>query len=103
MIKLPEGYGIGTDASILMVITRLDAEPTGKSPADLAQQILGEIKTGLITYRARHSWDIYGLGAAYSMLAIAALWLALSLNSRAFRWLVKRASTSTITGRPGYT
>ena len=27
------------------------------------------------------------------MLAIAALWLALSLNSRAFRWLVKRAST----------
>ena len=93
VVKLPEGYGIGTDASILMVITNLDAEPTGKSPADLAQQILGEIKTLLITYRTRHNWDTYGLGAAYSMLAIAALWLALSLNNWAFRWLVKKVST----------
>ncbi|MGA8862298.1 MAG: mechanosensitive ion channel family protein [Gallionella sp.] len=93
VIRLPEGYGIGTDASILMVITNRDAEPTGKTPEELARQILGEIKTALITYRARHNWDTYGLGAAYSMLAIAALWLALSLNSRAFRWLVKRAST----------
>ena len=93
LIKLPEGYGIGTDASILMVITRLDAEPSGKSPADLASQILDELKTGLITYRTRHDWKIYGLEAAYSILAIFALWLALRLNNWVFRWLVKKIST----------
>jgi small-conductance mechanosensitive channel len=93
VIKLPEGYGIGTEVSILMVITRLDAEPTGKSPADLARQILDELKTQMITYRTRHDWKNYGLEAAYSILAIVALWLALRLNNWMFRWLVKKVST----------
>ncbi len=93
VIKLPEGYGIGTDDSILMVITRLDAEPSGKTPADLARQILDELKTELITYRTRHNWKTYGLEAAYSILAIVALWLALRLNNWAFKWLVNKVST----------
>jgi len=93
LIKLPEGYGIGTDVSILMVITKLDAEPTGKTPKELAGQILGEIQTALITYRTKHSWKTYGYGAAFSLLAILALWLALRLNSMAFKWLVKKVST----------
>jgi len=93
VIKLPEGYGIGTDVSILMVITKLDAEPTGKTPYGLAQQILGEIQTALITYRTKHSWKTYGIGAAYSILAMVALWLALRLNNWAFMWMVKRVST----------
>jgi small-conductance mechanosensitive channel len=93
VIKLPEGYGIGTDESILMVITRRDAEQSGKSPEALAQEILAQIKTVLITYRTKHNWKVYGFGAAYSFLAIVALWLALRLNSWAFRWLVKRVST----------
>ncbi len=93
VIKLPEGYGIGTDVSILLVITNLDAEPSGKSPADLAQQILGEIQTILITYRTKHNWQTYGWGAGFSVLSIAALWLALRLNNWAFMWLVNRVST----------
>jgi small-conductance mechanosensitive channel len=93
VIRLPEGYGIGTDVSILMVITRLDAEPYGKPPADLAGQILDALKTELITYRTRHDWKTYGLEATYSILAIAMLWLALRLNNWAFRWLVKKVST----------
>jgi small-conductance mechanosensitive channel len=93
VIKLPEGYGLGTDDSILMVITKLDAEPYGKSPADLAGQILDALKTELITYRTRHDWKTYGLEATYSILAIAMLWLALRLNNWAFRWLVKKVST----------
>jgi small-conductance mechanosensitive channel len=93
VIKLPEGYGLGTDDSILMVITKLDAEPYGKSPADLAGQILDALKTELITYRTRHDWKTYSLEATYSILAIAMLWLALRLNNWAFRWLVKKVST----------
>lgn len=93
LIQLPEGYGIGTDASILMVITKRDAEPSGKSPEALARQILGEIQTTLITYRTKHNWQTYGYGAAESFLAMVALWLALRLNNRAFRWLVKKVST----------
>jgi len=93
VIRLPEGYGIGTDVSILMVITKRDAEPSGKSPEALAQQILGEIQTSLIAYRTKHNWKTYGFGAAYSFLAIVALWLALRLNNRAFIWLVKKVST----------
>ena len=93
VIRLPEGYGIGTDVSILMVITKRDAEPSGKSPEALAQQILGEIQTSLIAYRTKHNWKTYGFGAAYSLLAIVALWLALRLNNRAFIWLVKKVST----------
>jgi len=93
VITLPEGYGIGTDVSILMVITKLDADASGKSPDDLARQILEELKTALITYRTRHTWKTYGLGAAYSFLAIVALWLALRMNNWAFLWLVKKVST----------
>ncbi len=93
VIKLPEGYGIGTDESILMVITKRDAEQSGKSPDALAQQILDQIKTVLITYRTKHTWKVYGFGAAYSFLSILALWLALRLNNWAFRWLVKNVST----------
>ena len=93
VIRLPEGYGVGTDDSILMVITKLDAEPTGKSPEELARQILGELQTALITYRTRHNWKTYGMGAAYSFLSIVALWLALRLNNWAFMWLVKKVST----------
>ncbi|MEO6976041.1 MAG: mechanosensitive ion channel domain-containing protein [Gallionella sp.] len=93
VIKLPEGYGIGTDANILMVITNRDAEASGKSPEVVAQEILAQIKTVLITYRTKHNWAIYGFGAAYSFLAIVALWLALRLNGWVFRWLKKRIST----------
>jgi small-conductance mechanosensitive channel len=93
VIKLPEGYGIGTDVSILMVITRVDAEPSGKTPEELAGQILGEIQTALLTYRTKHNWKTYGFGAAYSILSMIALWLALRLNNWAFIWLVKKVST----------
>jgi small-conductance mechanosensitive channel len=93
VIKLPEGYGIGTDVSILMVITKLDAEPSGKSPEELAQQILGGIQTALTTYRTKHNWKTYGFGAAESILAMVALWLALRLNKWAFVWLGKKVST----------
>ena len=92
VIKLPEGYGIGTDDSILLVITKLDAEPSGKTPEELAQQILGEIQTALIAYRTRHSLRTYGIGAAYSILAIIGLWLALYLNNKAYGWLKKKSS-----------
>jgi small-conductance mechanosensitive channel len=93
VIKLPEGYGVGTDDSILMVITKLDAEPSGKTPEELAQQILGEIQTALITYRTKHNWKTYGFGAVYSILSMIALWLALRLNNWSFRWLVRQVST----------
>lgn len=93
VIKLPEGYGIGTDTSILVVITKRDAEPSGKSPEALARQILGEIQTSLMTYRTKHNWKTYGYGAMESFLAMLALWLALRLNNRAFMWLVKKVST----------
>jgi len=92
VITLPEGYGVGTDDSILMVITKPDAQPYGKSPEELARQILGELKTALVTYRTRHTWKTYGFGAAYSFLAIIALWLALRVNNRGFIWLVKKVS-----------
>jgi small-conductance mechanosensitive channel len=93
VIRLPEGYGVGTDTSILMVITKRDAEPSGKSPEALARKILGEIQTSLITYRTQHNWKTYGYGAAESFFAMVALWLALRLNNRAFIWLVKKVST----------
>ncbi len=92
IIKLPEGFGIGTDASILMVITERDAEKTGKSAVDLTQETLGHIQNALETYHIHHNWKTYGVGAALTIFSIIILWQALHWNNRAFAWLTNKAS-----------
>lgn len=92
VIKLPEGAGIGNDASILLVITKRDAEPSGKPPAELANEILTNIQTALITYRTKKDWKTYGLGATYSFLSIILLWLVLHLNKLGFVWLTRKTT-----------
>ncbi len=92
IIKLPEGFGIGTDESILMVITPRDAENTGKSADELTQQTLAHIQAALENYRTHHHWKTYGLGAALTLLSMLVLWQALHWNNRAFAWLKDKAS-----------
>jgi small-conductance mechanosensitive channel len=93
VITLPEGIGIGDGQSTLMVVTEQDAGKSGKSATDLASEILGRIQAAVVTYRTEHSWNIYGLAAAFSLLSIIGLWQALYWNKRAFAWLVRRTST----------
>lgn len=87
VILLPEGSGIGNDDSMLMIITDRDAETSGKTATVLAKEILGRIQTAVSDYRTQHSWKTYGLGAAFTILSIIGLWLALHLNNKAFAWL----------------
>ena len=92
VIETPDGSGIGDTDNMLMVVTRRDAENTGKTTAVLANEILGRIQTAVEAYRTRHTWETYGLAAAYSVLAIIGLWLALYGNRWLFSWLMKKAS-----------
>jgi small-conductance mechanosensitive channel len=94
VIKLPEGYGIGNDESILMVITKRDAQQTGSKPDELANDILIRIQAVIAEYRSRHSWKTYGLAAAFTLLSIIGLWQALYWNSRAFAWLTRKAAST---------
>lgn len=93
VIELPEGLGIGNDASLLMVIVSSDAEKTGKAPAVLAKEVLERIQAAVGEYRTKHSWKTYGFGAGFTVLAIIGLWFVLHWNNRVFAWLaVKEGS-----------
>lgn len=92
LITLPEGLGIGTDDSVLVVITERDAEAAGKTAALLAQEVLKRIQLAVDAYRTRNSWKTYGLGVALTIFSIIGLWQALHWNNRAFAWLSARAS-----------
>jgi len=91
-IKLQEGLGIGTDDSMLMVLTSQDAAIFGKTTEEFAKDILAKLQTILGTYRSRHTLETYGAGAAYSILAIVGLWFALYLNNKAYGWLKNKSS-----------
>jgi small-conductance mechanosensitive channel len=91
--KLKEGAAITEGENTLMIITQQDASYLGESPEDIAKEMVVRIQSSVIQYRTRHSWQVYGLGATYSLLAIIGLWLALFWNNRAFIWLKFKAST----------
>jgi len=90
LFSIPEGIGIGDDHATLMVVTTNDAVVAGQTSASLASEILSRIQESVNAYRTAHALETYGLGAAYSLLAIIGLWLALYWNKRAFAWLVRR-------------
>lgn len=92
VIRLKEGMGIGNDDVILMVITEADAKESGKTSSDLANEILGNIQISVSSYRTKHNWKIYGLGAAFSILSIVGLWQALFWNNRTYTWLKHKVS-----------
>ena len=89
IVTLPEGLGIGLENRILLVISDRDAENSGMASSELADKVLARIRVAVDAYRTRHTWQIYGIGAAYSLLAIIALWLALHGIRWIFIWLTK--------------
>ena len=93
IIKLPEGLGLGNDDRTLMVLTHQDAEVSGKKPNAFAKEILERIQLTVDNYREKHNWQIYGMGAAFSILSIIALWQAIHWNNRAFKWLTRKVSS----------
>ena len=95
-LKVVEGVGgaaIGTEESVLLVITEQDAKLEHKTALELALDVLGKLQTAVDDYRTKHTWKTYALGAAFSLLSIIGLWQALHWNARAFQWLSSKALT----------
>ena len=95
-LKVVEGIGgaaIGTEESVLLVITEQDANLEHKTALELALDVLGKLQTAVDDYRTKHTWKTYALGAAFSLLSIIGLWQALHWNARAFKWLTSKALT----------
>jgi len=90
VFNVKEGVAIGDSKNTLMIITEQDAASSGKPAAELAKEILDRIQTGIVQYRNNHSWKVYGLGAALTLIAMIGLWQALFWNNRAFTWLKRR-------------
>ncbi|MGC2164976.1 MAG: mechanosensitive ion channel domain-containing protein [Gallionella sp.] len=88
----PEGYAIGNDAIVLMLITAADVAQSGTSTLYFANQTLKLVQAAIADYRDRNNWRTYGLGAALTIFSIIALWLALRWNNRAHIWLTRRVS-----------
>lgn len=87
------GVGIGTDENLLMLVTDRDAEKLGKQPQVVASEILGRIQSSVDSYRSRHSWRTYGLGAALTILTIIGFRLALRWLNKAFNWLLEKVGS----------
>lgn len=90
--SLPEGYALDNEDQTLLVLTEGDAGKSGKPVPELANEILQRIQKAVLDYRTRHTWQVYGLGATYSLLAIIGLWQALYWSRRLFVWLAKKVS-----------
>src|SRR3989339_1673161 len=85
-----EGLAIGNSEGILMLITRKDAEHYGSTVAELAQDVLKRLHNAASQYRSKHTWQIYGLGATFTLLSIIVLWQILYWNNRGLIWLNKK-------------
>ncbi|HKB58540.1 MAG TPA: mechanosensitive ion channel domain-containing protein [Gallionellaceae bacterium] len=85
-------YAIGNGRTTLIVITAEDAKSSGMKGDALASETLTNIQQAVAHYRTTHAWKTYSLALAFALLATLALWLALHLNNRAYRWLVKKTS-----------
>ena len=85
-------YAIGSGKTTLIVITAEDVKSSGMQGDALANETLSNIRQAVARYRTTHAWKTYGLALALALLATLALWLALYLNNRAYRWLVKKTS-----------
>lgn len=84
---LNESYGITHRDHILLMVTDKDAENAHSSKSALANHVLKKIKQAVDHYREQHRLKIYGLGAAYTLLSLIAMWLILHFNHKAFLWL----------------
>lgn len=90
IISSEEGWAIGNSEVILMLITGEDAENSGTTADELAQEVLERLHNATSQYRSKHTWQTYGLGAALTLLSIIALWQILHWNNRAFIWLARK-------------
>jgi len=90
LYTLPEGVGIHYQDQVLLVISERDAANSGKTANELAAETLERIRTAVVAYRSEHELKTYGFGAAYSLLSLIGLWLALRLNNKAYIWLRKK-------------
>ncbi|HTN94142.1 MAG TPA: mechanosensitive ion channel domain-containing protein [Gallionella sp.] len=93
LYTLPEGVGIHYQDQVIVVITDRDAAIAGKTANEIATETLERIRTAVEAYRSEHELKTYGFGAAYSLLAMIGLWLALRLNNKAYIWLLKKVAS----------
>jgi small-conductance mechanosensitive channel len=93
LYTLREGVGIHYQDQVIVVITDRDAANAGKTASALATETLERIRTAVEAYRSEHELKTYGFGAAYSLLAMIGLWLALRLNNKAYIWLLKKVAS----------
>jgi small-conductance mechanosensitive channel len=93
VIPRTEGYAIGDDTGVLMVVTTADVPKSAKNIQEFANQTLQQVQVAIAHYRTRSSWKTYGLGAALTVFSVLALWLALRWNNRLFVWLTHKASS----------
>lgn len=92
IISLNDSFEIAHEDNVLMVVTKQDADQSGKSADELSKEILDNIQTTITNYRTKHTWQTYGLGAAFSILSIIGLWQALHWNNHAYIWLRRKVS-----------
>ena len=96
-----EGLAIGNSEGILMLITRQDAEHYGSTVAELAQDVLKRLHNAASQYRSKHTWQIYGLGATFTLLSIIVLWQILYWNNRGLIWLNKKIHSLKLNWKAG--